>query len=46
MLVKITAAGTISIPKRFRKHMDVQRGEYVRVVLEGDRLVVRKAVIS
>ena len=46
MLVKITSAGTISIPKQFRKYMDVQKGEYVRVVLKEDHLVVSKAVIS
>ncbi len=45
-LVKVTVAGTISLPKQFRKYMDLQRGDYVRVVLDGDRLVVRKAVIT
>ena len=39
VLVKITSeTGTISIPKQFRKYMDVQKGEYVKLVLEGDRL--------
>ncbi|MDD9809624.1 MAG: AbrB/MazE/SpoVT family DNA-binding domain-containing protein [Thaumarchaeota archaeon] len=46
MIVKITAAGTITIPKQFRRHMDVRRGDYVKVELEGDRLVVTKAVVS
>lgn len=46
VLVKITSAGTISIPKQFRKYMDVQKGEYVKVVLDGDRLLVRKVTIS
>ncbi|MDA7941073.1 MAG: AbrB/MazE/SpoVT family DNA-binding domain-containing protein [Nitrosopumilus sp.] len=45
VLVKITSAGTITIPRQFRQHMDVQKGGYVRVSLDGDRLVVRKAVI-
>jgi len=45
-LVKITPAGTISIPKQFRKYMDLQKGDYVKIVLEDDRLVVRKVVIS
>lgn len=26
LLVKITSAGTISIPKQFRKYMDIQKG--------------------
>lgn len=45
-LVKVTVAGTISLPKQFRKYMDLQRGDYVKVVLEGDRLTIRKAVIT
>ncbi|HJO31733.1 MAG TPA: AbrB/MazE/SpoVT family DNA-binding domain-containing protein [Nitrosopumilus sp.] len=46
VLVKITSAGTISIPKQFRKYMDVQKGEYVKLMLENDILVVRKITIS
>jgi len=46
VIVKITAAGTITIPKQFRRYMDVRRGDYVKVELEGDRLVVTKAVVS
>lgn len=45
-LVKISPAGTISLPKQFRRHMDMQRGDYVKIVMEKDCLVVRKAVIS
>jgi AbrB family looped-hinge helix DNA binding protein len=46
VLVKITSTGTISIPKQFRKYMDVQKGEYVKLMLENDMLVVRKITIS
>jgi len=46
VLVKITSVGTISIPKQFRKYMDVQKGEYVKLMLENDTLVVRKITIS
>ncbi len=46
ILVKITAAGTISIPKQFRKYMDLQKGDYVKVVLEQDSMIVKKARIS
>lgn len=46
ILVKITSAGTISIPKQFRKYMDIQKGEYVKVILGNDRLIVRKITIS
>ena len=45
VLVKITSVGTISIPKQFRKFMDVQKGEYVKMILEKDRLIVRKVTI-
>jgi len=45
VLVKITGAGTISIPKQYRKFMDIQKGEYVKMILEKDRLVVRKVTI-
>ncbi len=46
ILVKITSAGTISIPKQFRRYMDVQKGEYVKLVLEKEQMVVRKITIS
>ncbi len=45
-LVKITPAGTISIPKQFRKFMDLQKGDYVKVVLQNDSMIVKKARIS
>ncbi|MEO2221021.1 MAG: AbrB/MazE/SpoVT family DNA-binding domain-containing protein [Nitrosopumilus sp.] len=45
VLVKITSAGTISIPKQFRKFMDIQKGEYVKMILEKDRLIVRRVTI-
>ena len=46
ILVKITSAGTISLPKQFRKYMDMQKGDYVKVIMGKDRLIVRKVVIS
>jgi AbrB family looped-hinge helix DNA binding protein len=45
VLVKITSAGTISIPKQFRRFMDVQKGEYVKIILEKNGLIVRKVTI-
>jgi len=45
-LVKITAGGTISIPKQFRRFLEMQKGDYVKVVLKGDYFEVRKALIS
>jgi len=44
--MKITSTSTISLPKQFRRHMDVQKGDYVKVVLGGDGVILRKAVIS
>ncbi len=46
VIVKITSAGTISLPKQFRRHMDVRKGDYVKVVLNGDGVILRKATIS
>ncbi len=46
ILAKITSAGTISLPKQFRRHMDMQKGDYVKIIMERDYLVIRKAVIS
>ena len=45
VLIKITSAGTISIPKQYRKFMDIQKGEYVKMTLEKDRLIVKKVII-
>jgi AbrB family looped-hinge helix DNA binding protein len=45
VLVKITSAGTISIPKQFRRFMDVQKGEYVKMILGKNGLMVRKVTI-
>jgi len=45
-LVKITSGGTISIPKMFRKYLEMQKGDYVKMVLEGDHILIRKVTIS
>ncbi|MEX0639946.1 MAG: AbrB/MazE/SpoVT family DNA-binding domain-containing protein [Nitrosopumilaceae archaeon] len=45
-LVKITSGGTVSIPKQFRKFLEMQKGDYVKILLEGDHLVIKKAIIS
>lgn len=45
-LVKITSGGTISIPKQFRRYLEMQKGDYVKMVLEGDHLLVKKVNIS
>ena len=45
-LVKITSGGTISIPKQFRKFLELQRGDYVKVVINQDHLVIKKVIIS
>ena len=45
-LVKITSGGTISIPKQFRKYLELQKGGYVKIEYQGDHLVVRKVNIS
>jgi AbrB family looped-hinge helix DNA binding protein len=45
-LVKITAVGTISIPKQFRKYLGIQKGDYVKVSLQDDFLVLKRVMIS
>jgi AbrB family looped-hinge helix DNA binding protein len=45
-LIKITSAGTISIPRNFRKYLGLQKGDYVKMTVEGDYLVIKKATIS
>ncbi len=45
-LIKITSAGTISIPKDFRKYLELQKGDYVKLLISGDYIVVTKATIS
>jgi len=45
-LVKITSGGTISIPKQYRKYLEMQKGDYVKMVLEGDHIMVKKITIS
>ena len=45
-LVKITAGGTVSIPKQFRKYLELQKGEYIKMILEGDHLLIKKVIIS
>lgn len=45
-LVKITSGGTISIPIQFRKYMQLQKGDYVKVVMEQDYIIIKKVTIS
>jgi len=45
-LVKITSGGTISIPKQFRRYLEMQKGDYVRMILEDDHILVKKVNIS
>ena len=46
VLVKISTTGTISIPKQFRKYLDLQKGEYVKLVLEKEQIFIRRVVIT
>ena len=45
-LIKITSTGTISIPKDFRRYLGLQKGDYVRISIDGERLVIKKVTIS
>ena len=46
VLVKNTSAGTVSIPKQYRKFMDMQKGEYVKMTLGNNRLIIKKVTIT
>jgi AbrB family looped-hinge helix DNA binding protein len=45
-LVKITSGGTISIPKQFRKFLELQKGDYVKIIMSQDHLIVKKVIIT
>lgn len=45
-LVKITSGGTISIPIQFRKFLELQKGDYVRIIMSQDHLIVKKVMIT
>ena len=45
-LVKLTSGGTISIPKQFRKFLGLRKGDYVKVVMNEEHLVIKKVVIT
>lgn len=45
-LVKITSGGTISIPKQFRKFLELQKGDYVKVIMNQDHLIIKKVLIT
>ena len=45
-LVKITSGGTISIPKQFRKFLELQKGDYVKIIMNQDHLIIKKVLIT
>jgi AbrB family looped-hinge helix DNA binding protein len=45
-IVKITSIGTISIPKQFRRHLEMQKGDHIMIDMKEGHLVVRKVQIS
>ncbi len=45
-LVKITSGGTISIPKQFRKFLELQKGDYVKIIINQDHLIIKKVLIT
>jgi len=44
-LVKITSGGTVSIPKQFRKFLELQKGDYVKIIMNQDHLIIKKVLI-
>ena len=45
-LVKITSGGTISIPIQFRKFIELQKGDYVKIIMNQDHLIIKKVLIT
>ena len=45
-LVKITSGGTVSIPKQFRKFLELQKGDYVKIIMNQDHLIIKKVLIT
>ena len=45
-LIKITSGGTISIPKQFRKFLELQKGDYVKIIMNQDHLIIKKVLIT
>ena len=45
-LVKITSGGIISIPKAFRRQLELQKGSYVKVIMQDDGILIKKVTIS
>jgi len=42
-LTKVTRNYQITIPSEIRKRLNIKEGEYLRVEVEGDRIVLTKA---
>ena len=45
-ILKISSIGTISIPKQYRRQLEMQRGDHVLMRMEEGRIVIRKVQIS
>jgi len=45
-ILKISSIGTISVPKQYRRQLEMQKGDHILMSLEKDHLVIRKVQIS
>ncbi len=43
ILVKVTRNYQVTIPSEIRKRLNIKEGEYLRVEVEGDKIVLTKA---
>ena len=41
-IVKVTRKGQITLPKEIRDKLSIKEGDYLEVVLQGDRIVLRR----
>jgi AbrB family looped-hinge helix DNA binding protein len=42
-LAKVTSKGQLTIPKKIRDRLGLHRGDFVRLEVDGDRVVLTKA---
>jgi len=45
-LVKVSAKGLITLPKKIRSNLDIHEGDYLTITSESDRIIFRKVKIE
>jgi AbrB family looped-hinge helix DNA binding protein len=45
-LVKVSSNGLITLPKKIRSRLGIEAGDYLKISLDDDRIIFRKAKIE